>query len=171
MEPINNGEATSVEDVSLSLLETDRTSATAAASAVSNPQEDDAVAIQEAQPLLGGGNSTGSPTSSAPPSPDPHGTGLGLPGVGVVRPLVRSRNTKTGQSPQRRRRRRRGVQMHRRKSNAGWCLLRRLCCFAQTKVVRCMHLTARVVLWSTILALSVGVIWYSYELAHNGYVL
>lgn len=31
-----------------------------------------------------------------------------------------------------------------------------------------MNLTARVVLWSTILALSVGVIWYSYELAHNG---
>jgi len=123
-------------------------------SAASNPQEDQSI-LEE--PLLGPSQDTTPAVAAAGAAP---ATAL-APGRAT---LVRSR--KTGKSPQRKHR---GVRLHRSKKTGGWgCLLRRLCCFAQNKVVRCMNLTARVVLWSTILALSVGVVWYSYELFHNG---
>jgi hypothetical protein len=146
---------------------------------LSNPQEDEAIL---AAPLLA--SSQDSPDSSANAADagavaTSAGGTTGTPGaitsppgrpelLGVRRNLVRSR--KTGRSPKRKRRR--GVRLYNNRRSSGWgnCLLRRLCCFAQNKVVRCMNLTARVVLWSTIIALSVGVIWYSYELFHRGYV-
>jgi hypothetical protein len=118
--------------------------------AMSNPQEDDAVL---AAPLL-------------PASDDaPVGRAAGHPDLTTRATLVRSRKT-----AKKSKRKQRGVRSQRQRKT-GNCLLRRLCCFQQNKVVRCMNLTARVVLWSTIVALCVGVVWYSYELAHNGYVL
>lgn len=141
-------------------------------SALSNPQEDDAI-LEE--PLL--------PSLDPPPDNDVHNTTTATAAAGSdataaaaslaaspanlgVRAIVRSR--KTGKSPNRKHR---GVRFHRSKKTGGWgCLLRRLCCFAQNKVIRCMNLTARVVLWSTIIALCVGVVWYSYELYKNRYV-
>ena len=147
MEIINPEENISNEEVS---LETD-----SPPSAASNPQEDESIL---SQPLLCPSQDTAANAAAATPLAPGH------PDLGVRATLVRSR--KTGKSPQRKHR---GVRLHRTKKTGGWgCLLRRLCCFAQTKVVRCMNLTARVVLWSTILALSVGVVWYSYELFHNG---
>lgn len=119
-------------------------------SAPSNPQEDEAIL---AQPLL-------LPSEDAA---DPAATPAVSPPLGVRRNLVRSR--RTGKRPKRKKR---GVRLYRSKKSSLGLLLGRLCCFAQNKVVRCMNLTARVVLWSTIIALSVGVVWYSYELFHNG---
>lgn len=147
MEDINPEKNASNEEVS---IEPD-----SPPSAASNPQEDDAILET---PLLGPSQdpATGAAAASAA------ALAPGQPRLGVR--SVRSR--KTGKSPQRKNR---GVRFHRTKRAGGWgCLFRRLCCFAQNKVVRCMNLTARVVLWSTIIALSVGVIWYSYELFHNG---
>ena len=153
MEPINPEAILANDEAS---LETD-----SPPSAASNPQEDDAVL--EAPLLPSSPDVTANPAAASTPG------GLaarGHPDLGVRATLVRSR--KTGRSPQRKRR---GVRMQRNKKTGGWgCLLRRLCCFQQNKVVRCMNLTARVVLWSTIIALCMGVVWYSYELYSRRYV-
>jgi hypothetical protein len=118
--------------------------------AMSNPQEDDAVL---AAPLLPA--SDDGAVDHAPGHPD-----LTTRATLVRRPKTAKKS----------KRKQRGVRSQRQRKT-GNCLLRRLCCCQQNKVVRCMNLTARVVLWSTIVALCVGVVWYSYELAHNGYVL
>ena len=34
----------------------------------------------------------------------------------------------------------------------------------------CMNVVARVLVWSSVMALAAGVVWYSYELTTNGYV-
>ena len=134
-------------------------------SAVSNPQEDDAV-LEE--PLLPSSDAAGDNVAELGNTATAAAAAGGLAAsghrdLGVRATLVRIR--KNGRSPQRKHR---GVRFHRSKKSGGWgCLLRRLCCFQQNKVIRCMNLTARVVLWSTIIALCVGVVWYSYELYLN----
>ena len=134
-------------------------------SAVSNPQEDDAL-LEE--PLLPSLDHVGASNDAVASS-----TGATAAAAAAAASLVTNRanlvrSRKTGKSPQRKNR---GVRFHRTKKTGGWgCLLRRLCCFAPNKVMHCMNLTARVVLWSTIIALCVGVVWYSYELYLNRYV-
>ena len=133
-------------------------------SAVSNPQEDDAL-LEE--PLLPSLDHVGASNDAVASSTGATAAAAAAASLVTNRAnLVRSR--KTGKSPQRKNR---GVRFHRTKKTGGWgCLLRRLCCFAPNKVMHCMNLTARVVLWSTIIALCVGVVWYSYELYLNRYV-
>ena len=129
-------------------------------SAVSNPQEDDAVLEEPLLPSLDHPGGAGNATSNN------NAASAAAAGLATRKNLGRRR--KTGKSPPRKHR---GVRFHRSKKTGGWgCLLRRLCCFAPNKVVRCMNLTARVVLWSTIIALCVGVFWYSYDLYLNRYV-